>query len=155
MGCQRIVVEIEPVTGEKGYAARNQPLSERVDDPMGHVLRAGAELKHRKNLGERIDGQPEPQHLVGAAQPGAQLIQLQMREPEGAERALVQGLSVLASAGQPGGDGRLPVAEDPLGGGRVQSFGEREIRTFAICCKGVFKRYKGVWRRAVNVVWQA
>jgi len=39
--------------------------------------------------------------------------QLQMREPEGAERALVQGLSVLASTGQPGGDGRLPVALRP------------------------------------------
>jgi hypothetical protein len=39
-------------------------------------------------------------------------------------RAFVQGLSVLASARQPGDDGGLPVAEDPLGGGRVQPFGE-------------------------------
>jgi hypothetical protein len=34
-----------------------------------------------------------------------------------AEEALVQDLSVLASARQPGGDGRLPITEDPFGGG--------------------------------------
>ena len=50
--------------------------------------------------------------LLGAAESGAQFIQLQMREPEDAESALVQRLSVFASAGQPGADGRLPVAED-------------------------------------------
>ena len=48
-----------------------------------------------------------------------------MREPEGAEGALVQGLSVLASARQPGGDGRLPIAEDPFGSRWVQPFGQR------------------------------
>jgi len=32
---------------------------------------------------------------------------------------------VLASTGQPDGDGRLPVAEDPFGSGRVQPFGQR------------------------------
>jgi hypothetical protein len=36
-------------------------------------------------------------HLCGATQPGAQFIQLQVREPEMAEEALVQGLSVLES----------------------------------------------------------
>ena len=39
-------------------------------------------------------------------------------------RVLVQSLSVLASARQPGGDGGLPVAEDPLSGGRIQPFSE-------------------------------
>jgi len=41
-------------------------------------------------------------HLCGATQPGAQFIHLQMREPEGAERALVQRLSLLKSTGQKG-----------------------------------------------------
>ena len=36
----------------------------------------------------------------------------------------MQGLRVLASASQPGGDGGLPIAEDPLSGRRVQPFGE-------------------------------
>src|SRR6266849_1340389 len=89
------------------------------------MLCAGAEMEYRKNLRERIDGQPEPDHLCGAAQPGSQLIQLEMWEPEVAEGALVQGLCVLASASQPGGDGGLPVAEDTLCSGRIQPFGER------------------------------
>jgi hypothetical protein len=91
---------------------------------MGHGLAARAELKHWNNLGERIDREREPENLVGAAQPGAQFIQLQMREPEDAERTLVQRLSVLASAGQPGSDSRLSVAEDSLGSGWVQPFGK-------------------------------
>ena len=37
----------------------------------------------------------------------------------------MQGLCVLASARQPGGNGGLTVAEDALSGRRIQSFGER------------------------------
>src|SRR5512133_1629695 len=37
----------------------------------------------------------------------------------------MQGLRVLASARQPGGNGGLTVAEDSLSGRRIQSFGER------------------------------
>ena len=53
------------------------------------------------------------------------LVQLKVREPEMAEGAPVQDLSMLASARQPRGDRGLTVAEDPLGGGRVQPFGQR------------------------------
>ena len=42
-----------------------------------------------------------------------------------AKEALVQGLCMLASTSQPGGDGGLSIAEDPLGCRRVQSFGQR------------------------------
>jgi hypothetical protein len=66
------------------------------------ILRAGAQIEHGKNLPERIDSQPEPDHLCGAAQPGLQFVQLQMGEPEVAEGALVQGLCELASASQKG-----------------------------------------------------
>ncbi len=41
------------------------------------------------------------------------------------EGALVQGLCVLASASQPGSARGLPVAEDTLCGGGIQSFSER------------------------------
>jgi hypothetical protein len=85
-----------------------------MDDAMCQVLRAWTQMEHRKNLGARIDGQPKPQHLCGAAQPGAQFVQLEVWEPEMAEAALVQGLCVLSGTGQPGGDRRLLVAEDPL-----------------------------------------
>ena len=67
MSRQRIEVEIEPITDKEREAARGQALSERVDEQMRHVLRAGAELKHGKNLGERIDGQPQPENLFSAA----------------------------------------------------------------------------------------
>ncbi len=96
-----------------------------VDHPMGHVLSAGTELKHRQNLGEGIDGQPEPEHLRGAAQPGAQLVQLQVRKMEMAEEALVQGVRVPACTGEPPRNRGLSKAEDPLGRGRVQPFGQR------------------------------
>jgi hypothetical protein len=74
-----------------------QELSQGMDDAMRHVLGSRTELKHRKNLGARVDGQPQPEHLFGAAQPGAQFVQLQVREVEMAEEALVQGVRVLAS----------------------------------------------------------
>ena len=41
-------------------------------------------------------------HLGGAAQPGSQFIQLQMREVQMEEEALVQGVRVFASTGQKG-----------------------------------------------------
>jgi len=66
MSCQGIEIEIEPVTGEERQAAGSQALSERVDEQMRHVLCSGTKLKHRQNLGERIDGQPKPEHLCGA-----------------------------------------------------------------------------------------
>ena len=125
MGRERIEVQIQAITGEEREAARSQALSQGVDEQMRHVLRAGTELKHGKNLGARIDGQPQPEHLCGAAQPGSQFVQLEVREVEIAEEALVQGLSVLACTSKPGGDGGLTVAEDPFGSRRVQPFGQR------------------------------
>ena len=102
MGGQGVEVHIEAITREKREAARNQEALQGVDDHVRRMLCAGAEMEYRKNLRERIDGQPEPDHLCGAAQPGSQLIQLEMWEPEVAEGALVQGLCVLASASQKG-----------------------------------------------------
>src|SRR5437868_4356940 len=48
-----------------------------------------------------------------------------MREPEMAEEMLVQGLCVLASTEQPSRDRGVSKAEDPLGGGWVEPFGQR------------------------------
>jgi hypothetical protein len=67
-----------------------------------HVLRAGPQMEHRKKLGAWVDGQPEPQHLFGTAQPRAQFVQLKVREPEMAEGAFVQNLRVLTSPSQKG-----------------------------------------------------
>jgi hypothetical protein len=89
-----------------------------------------------------------------AAEPGAQFVQLQMREVELAEEAFVQGVGVLASTGQPRCDGGLSKAEDPFGSRRSSPSASAES-TMAIWCEGVFRRYMGVWRRAVKVVRQA
>ena len=115
----------------------------------------GPRACRRKNLGEGIDGQPEPENLLGAAQPGAQFVQLQMWEPQIGEATLMQGLGVLTCAREPGDDGGLSKAKDSRSRRRVQPFGQREIRTMATWCEGVFRRYNGVLRRALNVVWQA
>ncbi len=99
MGRERIEVEIEPVTGKEGEATGSQELSQGMDDPMCQVLGAGTELKHGKNLGARVDSQPEPEHLSSAAQPGSQFVQLEVREVEMAKGPLVQGLCVLGLLG--------------------------------------------------------
>jgi hypothetical protein len=56
VGSEGIEGAIEPVTGKEREAVSSQDLSQGVDNPMGHVLWAGTELKHRKNRGEGIDG---------------------------------------------------------------------------------------------------
>jgi hypothetical protein len=71
-----------------------------LDEPMGHLLRAGAELKHRKNLGEGIDRQPE--HLCSAAQPRAEFVQLQVGNLQISEAALMEDLSVQACTREKG-----------------------------------------------------
>ena len=85
----------------------------------------GGRAQAQANLGEGINGQPEPEHLFGAAQPGAQFVQLQVWEVEVAKRVLVQRLSMLASSRHPGDDGGVSIAEDTLSGGWVQPFGQR------------------------------
>jgi hypothetical protein len=89
------------------------------------MLCAGTQIEHRQNLGERIDGQPQPEHLCGAAQPGSEFVQLEVRDVQVAKATLVQALSVPACASEPRGDRRLTIAEDPFSRGSVQPFGQR------------------------------
>jgi hypothetical protein len=125
MSGQRVEGEIEPIAGEEGHAAQCQAPSQGVDHCMCHVLRTKTELKHGQNLGARIDNQPQPEHLGGAAEPGANFVQLQVREVQVAEAALMEEPSVLSRASKPGDDGGVTGAEDTLCGGWVQPFGQR------------------------------
>jgi hypothetical protein len=122
----------------------SQEVLQGMDDHVRRILCAGAEVEHRKKLRERIDGQPEPDHLRGAAQPRSQFVQLEMWEPQVAERALVQSLCVLASTSQPSSDGGLSLAKDTLCSEIGSSPSASAVSTLAICWEGVFKRYKGV-----------
>lgn len=92
--------------------------------------------------GSGIDRQPQPEHLCSAAQPRAEFVQLQVGDLQVAEAALMEDLSVLACTGEPGGDGCLTVAEDPLGGGSVQSFGQRGKHHSDVMGRG-FQRVQG------------
>src|SRR5215469_4541431 len=98
MSGECIEVHIEAITGENWETARSQTLSQRVNEPMRRLLRTRTELKHRDDLGEGIDGQPQPEDLCGAAQSGSQFVQLQVREVQVAETALMEELCVPACA---------------------------------------------------------
>jgi hypothetical protein len=108
-------------------------------------------MEHRKNLGARIDDQPEPQDLLDVAQPGAQFVQMEVRELEMAEEVLVQGVC----AHQHGTERlmivacRKPKTRSAADGSSPSASAESTIAT---CREGVFSRYNGVWRRALNVV---
>jgi hypothetical protein len=67
---------------KSGRQKGGQDLSQGVDEQMRHVLRAGTQMEGGKNLRARVDGQPQPEHVLIAAEPGAQFVQLQVREPE-------------------------------------------------------------------------
>jgi hypothetical protein len=155
MGGQRREIGVSTITGEERETAGSQALSQRVDEQMGHVLCWRTELKHGKNLGARINGQPEPQHLCGVAQPGAQFVQLHVWELEVAESVLVQGLSVFESRGTE----RLVIVAcrkpKTRSAAEASSPSASADNTTATCWEGVFRRYKGVWSRALNVVRQA
>ncbi len=120
-----------------------------VDDHVRCILSAGAEMEYGKNLREGIDGQPEPEHLCGAAQPCAQFVQLEVREPQIARCERWCKVCAYSPARvRKASDGGLPVAEDTLCSGRIQPKGSRSQRDCDPAREGVFKRYKGVWRRA-------
>src|SRR5215470_17102706 len=47
-----------------------------------------------------------------------------MREPQMAKEAFMQGVRMLTGTGEPGGDGGLTIAEDPLGSRMIKPFGQ-------------------------------
>ena len=102
VGSDRIEVEIEPVTGEERQTAGSQELSQGVDEQVRRMLCARNQREHGQNLGARIDGRPQPEHLCGAAQSGSNFVQLQVRDVQVVEGSLMEELSVLACASEKG-----------------------------------------------------
>jgi len=62
--------------------------------------------------------------MCPTAQPGADLVQLDVWQVEMLEPAAVQRRAMLTGPGQPGGDGRVAMAEHPHRSGDIQPFGE-------------------------------
>ena len=69
---------------------------------MRHVLCAGTQMEHGKYLRARVDGQPQPQDLLGIPEPSVQLVQLQVRQVEMTEAVLVQGLGMFPCTSEKG-----------------------------------------------------
>ena len=109
---------------KSGRQKGRQELSQRMDDAMGQVLYSGTQMEGGKNLAAGINRQPEPDHVLRAAQPGSQFIQLEVWELQKAEGPLVQRPSIRSSASQPPRDDGLPKAEDAFSCGSVQPFGK-------------------------------
>ena len=102
MGCERREIHMQAITGKERETAGGQELSQRVDEQVRRLLSAGTQMQHRQNLSARIDGQPQPEHLGGAAEPCANFIQLQVRNVQVAEAALMEDLSMLACSSEKG-----------------------------------------------------
>lgn len=59
-----------------GMQKGGQELYQGMDELMCHMLCSGTQQQDRKHLGAGVDDQPEPQHVLRAAESGTQFIQL-------------------------------------------------------------------------------
>ena len=134
---------IEPIPGEEREAAWSQELSQRVDEPMSHDLGSGAELERRNYFRQGIKSHPQPEHLCGTPKPGAQFVQLQVREMQVAEGSFVQALRMFACTREPTGNRGLPKAEDAFSRGGIQRLGQCRQHT----CDLLGRRFQPVQRR--------
>lgn len=95
MGCEGRAVPIQPLAGEDGQAGGNELLTQRVDQGRSCVL--GPSCSTGMIAASGVDRQPQPENMRPAAQAGAQFIQLEMREGEVLQGALMQARALLAS----------------------------------------------------------
>ncbi|OLE50964.1 MAG: hypothetical protein AUG51_25375 [Acidobacteria bacterium 13_1_20CM_3_53_8] len=65
---------MSPSLVKSGRQKGGQDLSQGVDDAMRGVLGTGAQMEDGKQLRSGVDDQPEPEHLCGATESGAQLV---------------------------------------------------------------------------------
>jgi len=79
-------------------------------------------MQHRNEFADRIDHHPQPQRVRPAAQPGAQFIELKMRQGKIPKDAVLERLTMGTCAPQPGRDGRMLVPKHPHRGGDISPF---------------------------------
>src|SRR5262245_7105225 len=77
-----IKVQVQAVAGEDWDAAGNQPLVQRMHGRVCGGLSAGAQMQDWDNFSEWVNSQPQPEGVCTAPQPGANLVQLHMRQLE-------------------------------------------------------------------------
>jgi len=125
MRSQGVKVEVEAIAGEDREAVRGQLLAQGMDEVMGRVLGADAEVEHRDQLAQWVNDDLEPPHVCPVAQPGPQFIELEVGEMQLLQPPVMQVGAVLAGACHPAGNRRLSMAEDAARGRDTQPFGQR------------------------------
>ena len=92
-----------------------------MDEQMSRMLCAGTQMERGQNLGAGIDGQPQKDAPVWS---GAAVCEFRLTGGAGCAGCgrSAHGRSERACASEPSRDGDLSKAEDPCGGGRIQSF---------------------------------
>jgi hypothetical protein len=82
-------------------------------------------MQHHHDLGELLEGQPEPHRVGPSAEPTPQFVQLDVREVQPLSDALVQRRAVRARVHHPSRDRGMAMAEHAHGRGHAQPFGQR------------------------------
>ncbi len=91
---------------------------------MCGVLSPRATVQHGYALRERIQRAPPPQHVRAIAEVRAEFVQLEMRELEVPNPAVVQRCAVLAGPRQPRADRAFAVAKHPHRCGERETFSQ-------------------------------
>jgi hypothetical protein len=87
-------------------------------------------MQYRNEFGDHLDRQPHPQDLCLSAEPGADLVLVDVRQLKILEEVVVHCGAVLAGPREPGGDRGLAMPEHPYGSGDIESFrqGRQHLR---------------------------
>ncbi len=112
VGHQRVEVEVQPVAGEDRETAWSPAMTKLVDDSTRRILRAGATLQHGDEFGQRVDHDPQPEHVRALPQARAEFVEQELRELEVAQPAVVQCRTVLTGPAEPGGKRILTMPKD-------------------------------------------
>jgi hypothetical protein len=109
-------------------------------------------MQHRDEFADRIDREPQPQHVRPTAQPRAQFVELDVRQVEVAKDAVVQRRAVCPGPREPGGNGRMTMAEEVHRGGHREPFRQRSqyLRNTLRCSFQAVQRCHPEGRRAAQ-----
>ena len=122
MGRQGIEVEVEAIAGEDREAVGCQVLPQGMDHVMGSILSARTEVEHRDQLAERVNDDPEPQHVGAVTQPRAEFIQLEVGQVQLLQPAVMQASTMLPGTRDPARNRLLGVAEHAASSRDTQPF---------------------------------
>ncbi len=108
MGSDGIEIAAQAVGGEGRNAIFLQTKFQVMGQGHGILVLAKAEMKRGQDLGERVDGEPQP-HAADLADSAEELIHLDEGQEQVMEEALMQVRAVVTSSFQPAGDGGLSM----------------------------------------------